>query len=271
MAQAVNGIFPVMLKVVFEIRYRQGYTYLDRCGRTINLIQEYHPDWILTGGGQPSAQGATMFNVETGSKFSFSSLKIDVGIDRPSRDGDLDEQKIQVLSREAEELTAIVIDQLGLAEFSRIGCRVWYLFPTQTAEDAMKFLESLNLFDVSSTLTSAFGGEREAASFAVTINGQDRKFRVGFETVERTIEVDLGDAVVNVPVQLLPSHERKKALIEQQKTASRRRKHPPFAAIIDVDAYREQPAFVKPGEFLLSSVEFAATGIGALAEKTKGK
>lgn len=266
MAQAIRGKIPVLIKVVFELRYRQGYTYLDRCGRTINLIQEYHPDWLLLA-SQPNPQMAPLINVETGAKFSFSSLKLDLGLERPSRDGELDEEKIRHLAQDADELTSIVIDQLGLAEFTRLGCRIWHLFPADTREQARQFLADLRIFEVQPTLLSAFAGEQEEASAVIVLSGQDRKFRFATEVTERTMEVDVGDAVVNLPIQSLPSEQRKKALLEQQKSASRKRKYPPFAAMIDIDAYREDPTGVpKPSEFMLSSLDFAIKGIRAFGD-----
>jgi hypothetical protein len=145
-----------------------------------------------------------------------------------------------------------------------LGFRVWYLFPSDTREEARQFLADLRVFDVNPKLLSAFSGQQEDASAVVVITGEDRKFRFAAEVTERTMEVDLGDAVVNVPIQLLPSEQRPKARIEREKSASLRRKYPPFATAIDVDAYREDPAGVpKPSEFILSSSEYAINGIRA--------
>jgi hypothetical protein len=265
MPQTIKGKVPVTLKVAFEVRYRQGYTYLDRCGRTINLIQEYHPEWIIAG-SQPNPQSGTMLNVERGTKLSFSSHKFDMGIDRPTLAGDLDQEKIEQFATDAEELSSIVFDQLGLADFSRIGCRVWFLFPADSEVESWKFLDSLNLYSVSPALIAAFG-ERESATFSMTATGQDRKFKVSCEFVERTIEVDVGEAVVNVPVQALPSHERRKALLKKLEAKSRKEKHPPFATSIDIDAYREDPEILKPAEFVLSSIKMASEGLRAAIEK----
>jgi hypothetical protein len=265
MPQLIRGKSPVLLKVVFELKYRQGYTYLDRCGRTINTIQEYHPDWVVAG-GQPTLQSGSMLNVETGTKFNFSAL----ALDRPMRKGELDAAALATFAQEAEDITGIVIDQLGLAQFSRIGCRAWYLFPTDSEAEAKAFLQGLNLFHVSPPLVAAFGGELEHASASVTFVGADRKYKVSFDVVERTIEIDLGEAVVNVPIHTLPSKERHAALVAQGKAASRRKSHPPNAAMIDIDASREDPAFVKPREFVLSSLESALAHLHTAVDKSQG-
>jgi hypothetical protein len=261
MPQAIKGKIPVQLKIVFELRYRQGFIYLDRCGRTINTIREYYPDWI-SALSQPSPQVASLINVETGTKFNFNSSKLDLSLDRAS-EGALDETEIARFAEEAENLTEIVIDQLTLVDFSRIGCRIWYLFPSDTMEEARDFLKSLQLSSASPALSSAFEGEVESSALAVTINGKDRKFRVGADVVERYAEVDLGDALLNISVQSLPSKERRRTLVQREKAKSRMRKNPLYATIIDVDAYRDDPQSVKAGEFVKSSHEKAEKGIYA--------
>lgn len=261
MSQAVKNKIPSLLKIVFELRYRQGFVYLDRCGRTINLIQEYYPDWIVAS-GQPNAQVASMVNVATGTKFNFNSLKLDISLDRQS-DGKLDQADIERFAAETEELSGTVVDQLSLAEFSRIGCRIWFLLPSESMEEANEFLQSLQLFTVSPTVLKAFKGSLEAVSFAATLVGEDRKFRFSAENSERVFEVDLGDVQLNVPIQALPSKDRPAAIMKREKAKSRMRRNPAFATIIDVDAYRDNPEILKPAEFILSSFAVAEKSLHA--------
>jgi hypothetical protein len=173
MAIAVKGKVPVLLKIVFELRFRQGFTYLDRCGRTINLIQEYFPDWISPA-AQPTAQVASLVNTESGAKFNFNSLKLDTSLDR-SQDGTLEESQITDFAKDTNAITEIVIDTLQLAEFSRMGCRIWYQFPSNTMQEAREFLESLKLCTASSILTAAFEGQFESVATAATIDGKVTK------------------------------------------------------------------------------------------------
>jgi hypothetical protein len=284
MAIGIHGKFPETLKVVFELRYRQGMTYLDRCGRTINMIQEYHPQWVLGGNAGVTPQNATLLNVENKFKLNFSSLKIDLSVDRPILGGDLDSDKLKLFAADAENLSSIIIDQLGLADYSRIGCRVWYLFPAQTMQDAVSYLANLGLFSVNPALYGAFGGDAESISLGVVIDGQDRKYRIGFEAVERAIELDLGDAVVSVPPQALKTgrrvsgwaedkrvaEQRYEAFKEKLRTKARQEKHSPFASMIDVDTYLDDPEIVRPGEFVLSSLDVAAKNLrAAVSEKVE--
>jgi hypothetical protein len=284
MAIGIHGKFPETLKVVFELRYRQGMTYLDRCGRTINMIQEYHPEWVLPVGAGATPQNATLLNVESKFKLNFSSHKIDLTVDRPILEGDLDSDKLKLFAADAEAVSSIIIDQLGLADYSRIGCRVWYLFPSETMDEAVSYITELGLFTINPAIYEAFGGVADTLSLGVVIDGSDRKFRIGFEAVERAIEIDLGDAVVNIPPQVLKAgrrvsgrdedkrvaDERQRAFIRKLQRGTRQQKHSPFASLIDVDVYRDDPETVKPGEFVLSSLDLAAKNLRAAVKDKVG-
>jgi hypothetical protein len=178
---------------------------------------------------------------------------MNLAIDRSTQQGDLADQ-IDAFAGSAKDLSDVVIDQLGLADFARIGCRAWYLFDAETLEEARKFLASLEFVKVSPAIADAFSGEIESTSLAITLVGKDRKFRIGMDATERAVEVDLGEAVVNVPIHLMVSGQRLEALKARGKSEKRRRTHPPFAAVIDVDAYRENPSSIKPEDFIKSSL-----------------
>lgn len=210
-----------------------------------------------------------MLNHQTGSKFNFSSYKIDLSLDRSVQEGDINEESLKQFADDAEQLSAIVADQLALAEFSRIGCRIWYLIPANTIEEAWSYLDSLKLYQIAPEIGAAFGGKQESTSMSISIVGEDRKFRLSLSTGERNIEVDLGDAVANVPIYMLPSKERLKANLGKLEAGKRRRKFPLFATVIDVDAFRDEPETVKPSEFVQSSFRLANEGLYSLTERAQ--
>jgi hypothetical protein len=199
-------------------------------------------------------------------------LKLDLSIDRASKEGDLNDAELKAFAKDADQATRVIIDQLGLDEFDRIACRAWYLFDAMTLDEANKWLADLNLFSASPHLASGFEGILESSSGAFVITGEDRKFRVNFEAVERTIEVDLGDSIINVPPQQLSTAKnrgekspRQQANIKQLRQREFSKKHPPYAAIIDVDAYTESPESIEPEAFLISSLDLSIKGIRAAA------
>src|SRR5438067_3664256 len=78
----VHGRTPVLQKLVYELRYRQGYTYLDKCGRIINLIQRENPEWIVQG-DQVSPQNAPLVSLRTAAIFNFSAVSLSLSLEKP--------------------------------------------------------------------------------------------------------------------------------------------------------------------------------------------
>lgn len=258
MAIALKGKFPITFRAAFELRYRFGFTYLDRCGRTINLIQREYPEWILAT-EQPTPQHALLLSTDNSCRFSFSSQRLDLAISKPIKQSSISDDDLGRFAEQVEQLASVVIDQLSLDDFSRIGCRIWFLFPFDERQASDDWLRSLGVFSVSPALEAAFGGTLESVSLALVIPASDRKFRIGFETVERTVAMDLGDAVLHVPPHQLPSGKRKgddprrDALIHRERINKTLEQNPPFAAMIDVDAAQEEPELVRAGDFVRSS------------------
>jgi hypothetical protein len=240
-------------KAVFELRYRYGFAYLDRCGRVTNAILRDKPEWIL-GNTSPNPQNAPLINTTNNCRFNFSALKIDFGIEQGVGEEALSEENLTEFVQQVDELTQLVIGELDLSEFSRIGFRVWYLFECTDTPEAEEWLAKLGLCSVSAKLLSAFEGELEAASMAFVIESKDRKFRIALGSIERTIPLNLGGEILNVPARSLPKGQREH-FIKQVKLKKRLAHNPQFAAMIDIDAFQDEPKIVKAGEFITTSLE----------------
>ena len=242
----------ILHKIVFEVRYRYGYTYLDKCGKTINLIMRDAPEWIVRA-DQPNPQLASMVSMRNGCEFHFSALKYGFGIEQPVGANPISDDDLKQFVEQVDLLCRIVHDQLGLKEFTRIGFRVWYLFACQDKAESESWLRGLNCFSIPDRISTAFEAEIEAATLAVVMKGQDRKYRVAFSGVERHAQVDLGQSILSVRASSL--HENQdKFLREQLKTKKRLLQNPEFAAMIDIDAYQEDPPSTDPADFIQKSV-----------------
>jgi hypothetical protein len=164
----------------------------------------------------------------------------------------LGHDEVDKFSDQVDHSTAIITDQLGLDEFDRIGCRLWYIFPCDSQEESESWLALLECYSVSPKLVEAFGGTQEALGVAVVIAGGDRTYRVAFNGVQRTVAVDLGQGTLNVRVRDL-STDQQRMLREQEKTKARIRRAPEFPAMIDVDAYVENPESPDARHFVTST------------------
>jgi hypothetical protein len=210
-------------------------------------------DWILAN-TSPNPQNAPLINTRNNCRFNFSALKLDFGLEQGVGEEALSEEDLEQFVQQVDDLTQLVIGELDLREFSRLGFRVWYLFECSDIPDAEKWLEKLELCKVSPKLVSAFEGQLEAANMAVLIESKDRKFRVAFNSIERTVPLNLGEGILNVPPRSLPKGQREH-LVEQLKLKKRLAHNPQFAAMIDIDAFQDEPRIVKAGEFVRTSLE----------------
>ena len=72
------------------------------------------------------------------------------------------------------------------------------MFSCQDREESERWLRGLGLFSISDRLSQAFDGELESAGISLIIVGQDRKFRIGLNGVEKAAEMDRGSEVVMI-------------------------------------------------------------------------
>ncbi len=261
----VRGKEAILHKIVFELRYRYGMTYLDRCGRTVNAILKDYPEWTLLS-DHPNPQSAPLVSFANSCQFHFSGRKLDLALERPLGEDPLGPDDVEQFARQTEDVSAVVLDQLGLQEFSRIGFRAWFLFPAATQQESEQWLRGLECFSVSGAIATSWGGQIEAASVAVVLASDDRKYRIAFSGVERQAQLRIGEEILNVRPRDLPEKQRQ-FLLEQQRVKARMHRSPEHAAMIDVDAYAEEPAVVEPYRFVESSYADIVNNLGRILAK----
>jgi len=74
----IAGKSAIYHKLVFEVRYEEGWVYLDRCGTTVNRILSTYPDWVVKQDGI-SPLNALLVNLDSGTHFNFGSSPKRVG------------------------------------------------------------------------------------------------------------------------------------------------------------------------------------------------
>jgi hypothetical protein len=189
------------------------------------------PEWVLKG-EQANPQGAALVSLANQCSFNFSSLKMDFTIEQAAT-AEITRPEVEQFSTQVDLLTAIVIDQLGLREFTRIGLRAWYIFPSPSKEDSERWLQNLGIISVSDSMTSAFEGQIEAVGISLVLRGTDRKYRIGLNGVEKSAMVDLGSELLALRTGTLPQDRDRLA-----RGQSRRLYSPPsFGVMIDIDSY----------------------------------
>src|SRR5438552_2177385 len=85
----IKGKEPLLRQLVFELRYRFGFSYLDRCGKILNRITREYPEWVV--GNEISPQNAPLYSMRNNCRFNFSATRLDLNLDRTVGDTVSDE------------------------------------------------------------------------------------------------------------------------------------------------------------------------------------
>lgn len=251
----LSGIKGLCHKVVFEVRYDHGLTYLDRCGTTANRIMDTFPEWVLADEGAVNPQNAPLVSLSSGSQFNFGALKYDFSLEQPTNsETGLTQGEVDVFVSQVDSVGRIVQEELDLKKFLREGFRVWYVFGANSEKHANQLLSGIKAFHIDPILSEAFSGELESQGHVAVIAAKDRKFRVAANVVERLEQLNLGTQALKVLPRKLPTKQRE-ALLEQLRAKRRVVANPQFAVMIDVDCYLDNPIEIVPPDFIHKSLE----------------
>jgi hypothetical protein len=242
----LKGKEPLLRQLIFELRYRHGFVYLDRCGKTLNRITREQPEWVI--GNEVTPQGAPLYSMRNRCRFTFSSSKLDLTLDNTTADEPISEEERTEFVNSVGLFSAIIIDELGVNVFPRMGVRGLYYFAGQSKKESEDWLQSLQVFSVSPKLTSSFQAQLEAVGLSVVLTGQDCRFRIAFNGVETPAQLDMGGELLTVRASALPQDQRQ-VLLKQLSAQRRRTVNSGYAVVIDIDAYHEDPPSPDPREF----------------------
>lgn len=242
-------------KVVFEVRYKYGFAYLDRCGSTTNEIMERSDEWELYG-HDPNPQNTPLRSLKNGTRFIFNALKYNFALEQTEgADKDIERQDLSDFIEQVDLVSSIVNERLSLKDFERVGFRIWYLFPSKSREDSEKRISRLlKTSDIDDSIAVALNGDVEAKSHVVVVASQDRKFRLSITGVERQVQLNYGGSTLSIqPHKLSRGQGRhlQKQLKERKKIAN----NPEFAVMLDIDSFVDSPHDVDAKDFITESLK----------------
>jgi hypothetical protein len=255
-------------KLVFEVRYDQGFTYLDRCGATANRILATDPAWVIRG-NNVNPQGAPLIHAVTGTQLTFNMYKYDFSLDQPlGREAALTNADITAFVSQVTSISSILHEELSLTRFQRKGFRVWFVFPAESDEDSNDWIKRLGGVTVAPMVSERLDGELESQSHVLVIRRLDRKLRISVNPVERLETLDLGTDALRTLPRNLPRAQRE-AVLEQARARRRILASPEFAVMIDVDAFVDEPIEVDPGPFISESLQLMESRLPLVFGGTK--
>lgn len=228
---------PVIHKLIFELRYNYGFTYLDRCGATLNDLLSSNPGWFSD---QINPQSGIIHYPEKRLIYTFNTQRISFHQEQSERIATL--IPIKNFGNYANSLTGIVIDRLGIEDFSRIGFRVWRLFGTESFEKAREKIIQLGYVNTKIIKEKIGNNEIEEIGFNFIINTDIGKARIAITPIEQNIKIDPATIKHSKQkIHKLPPENRKSALLNKIKLQKAIKNYPLFSILIDIDFFCEDP------------------------------
>lgn len=234
----LHGKEPLLRQATCEVRYQRGYLYLDHCGRLLNKLVGDGSVWVISP--DPMPQGATAYNILTGTSLRFGSGSTALTMDRTSGDELIAVEEAAEFTKQIGEVLNTILDELEVTEFTRVGYREKYFFSFESKEAAEDWIAQLGLFNVAPALLDAFQAKPDAISMAVNAHGPNCRYRIAIGSLERPAQVPVGDT--NVVVQAsTASKEQRRILRETLKKQRQRQIDSAFSVMLDIDAFLLEP------------------------------
>ena len=144
-------------------------------------------------------------------------------------------------ARDAEVFTDVVVRNLELEFFPRIGFRAWHLFPTHDRDESNKSVRELSAFSIDPSLYAL--GDVSDTSHRLVIERPKHMLRVAVSPFEQ--QVTLPSSLIRTAKKKAryEPQQQQKVLIDQLKADKKIKSYPQFGILLDLDAYIEDPAF----------------------------
>jgi hypothetical protein len=268
----LHGKEPLLRHMTCEVRYDDGYLYLDHCGRLLKKLVGEGAEWIVAP--NPTAQATTVFNILSSTSLGFSFRAASLTLDRTTADEVIAAEEAEEFIRQAGDVLEMVIDELEVTELTRVGYREQYYFPFESKEESEKWIDGLGLFSVSPGLLQAYKATPEAIGVALVLQGEDCRYRIAVNGIERHAQVPVGDSSVVIQATTA-SKKQKQTLLEAMKKQRQRQINSAFAVVLDIDAFLLEPAecdlasFV--GERTRTNLAMFRDAVGKPSQKGKSK
>jgi len=227
----------VVHRYIYELRYDFGHAYWDRCGRVINEIIAAHEKWNFENMGSGACH---LRSSEQNLDFNYGWAKLDLSQTQ-------DREVLTLLPAGefgalAESLTEVVVRTLQLGDFTRIGFRSHYLFPTGSVDEAHGLLKRLKLFRMDPGTESEIGVTSEV-SYRTVVQRPEHKLRIAVAPFEQ--QVNLPPGVIQAARAKARDHWKdQKDVIKAKLKAQHMIKHlPQYGLLLDLDASLEEPPY----------------------------
>lgn len=243
----IQGKEPLLRRSVCGVGYQDGQLYLDHCGRLLKRLLGETPDWILAP--EPTPQGTTLYNLRTGTQLGFSVSAASLSLDKSAADETIEADEFNEFLGQVDSTLALVFDELEVSRFTRVGYREFYYFSFGTKEESETWLRELGLVTVAPSLYQAFAGTPDVLSMAIVLQGEECRYRIALNGIERPAQIPFGQTILGVKASATAKNQ-KQVLLETLRKARQRQVNSAFAVELDIDAFLLDPESFELRDFV---------------------
>jgi len=167
-------------RCAFEIRHPSSYLYWDNCGKCIlDIVKATNGkfDFKELRGGQ---ECALKTDDSPFTEFSFGYQRT-ILASQNLRDVNLFKKYVPILFESVKQ-------NLDIKEISRIGFRLWFIYKTDSEDDASSIINKSSIYNISFTRFEGFGREIKACDPVIIISEGSEKIRISLNAAHRQSE-----------------------------------------------------------------------------------
>jgi len=171
----------IIERVILEARYTNGYLYWDNCGRIWKTVFEKWPSFKEM---ELSPQRAVLKMHDEGLELKFDKNSVNINQEYPP-------SSFKLFKELSDMIIPLIAQTFEINSFSRIGNRIFYLYPTDNIDEATAIVKSTGLFNIPTEKIEPFGEKMIEPKARFRIQNDDIGYTFNLSAISRRIDVSL--------------------------------------------------------------------------------
>ncbi len=161
-------------RVILELRYDEGFLYYDNCGATNLAIKNQFPNWVWE---KTNTELSVFKDFRRRIELVFNYKHIRFVQDQV--------ENLNQFKKATKQMTPIILKNLKIDSFSRIGNRFLYVMPLENVKEGLEILRKNKLIGIPEDKLKLFGENPKKTNFVLYIRDGDFQYRTEITTIER--------------------------------------------------------------------------------------